>query len=256
MQDTSFLTNMFDLTGRTALVTGSSRGIGRSIALALGRAGATVIFHGSKPSTKLTATVAEARGLGIDCRETTADLTDLSQVQAWAESCVREFPPDILVLNASVQKYMTLESLDEEESTRKITANVQAGLALIRAILPRLERQNWGRVITIGSVNQWRPSPRLLVYAATKSAQATLVRSLATSHAGNGVTFNNIAPGIINTDRKTEVLSNTETAKQLLRQIPVARFGEPDDFAGIALLLASNAGAYINGADIPVTGGF
>jgi len=255
MTDTIFLTNMFDLTGRTALVTGSSRGIGRSIALVLGRAGATVVFHGSRPSAKLSATVAEARGLGIDCRETTADLTDLLQVQAWAESCAREFPPDILVLNASVQKYMTLESLEEEESSREITANVQAGLVLIRAFLPRLESQRWGRIITVGSVNQWRPTPRLLVYAATKSAQATLVRSLATSHSANGVTFNNIAPGIIDTDRNAEALADADTAQRLLRQIPVARFGQPDDLAGIALLLASNAGAYINGADIPVTGG-
>jgi NAD(P)-dependent dehydrogenase (short-subunit alcohol dehydrogenase family) len=255
MQDSAFLAKMFDLTGRTALVTGSSRGIGRSIAMTLGRAGARVVFHGSRPTEKLSATVAEARAFGLDCLEMTADLTDLGQVRRLAEDCARECPPDILVLNASAQKYMTLEDLADDEIDREFAANVEAGLILIRHLLPHLENQGWGRVITIGSVNQWRPTPRLLVYAATKSAQLTLVRSLAGSHAAHNVTFNNIAPGIIDTDRNAQALADKDTAEKLLSQIPAARFGQPDDIAGLALLLASEAGAYINGADIPVTGG-
>ena len=112
-----------------------------------------------------------------------------------------------------------------------------------------------GRVVALGSVNQWRQSPRLPIYAATKSAISNLIQNCARKYAADGITFNTIAPGVIATDRNTEALADQEIVEKLLTVIPAKRFGLAEDCAGIALLLASDAGSYITGCDIPVAGG-
>lgn len=246
------LQTMFDLTGRTALVTGSSRGIGKAIAFALGRAGAVVTFHASAPSEVLDATLSEARSLGIRCDAVTVNLSCPEAVASFAS---RMTSPDILVLNASVQKYMTVESFDGSEFEREMNTNLRSGYLLVQAVLPAMREKGFGRILSVGSVNQWKQAPRLTLYAASKCAQTAMILSLARSHAAFGITANNIAPGVIATDRNREALADTETVAKLLDQIPIRRFGTPNDLAGIALLLASSAGDYINGADIPVTGG-
>lgn len=243
---------MFDLSGRVALVTGSSRGIGRAIALTLGQAGAKVVFHGSRPSKALTATLEEARGMGISCESVTADLSDMDSTRRLLEQVET---PDILVLNASLQKYMTIEDFDDEEFDREFITNVKSCCVMMRKMIPEMRRRGFGRVITIGSVNQYRPSPRLIMYSATKSALCTVAMALARTCAGDGVTVNNISPGCIATDRNAETLSDEDTRLRILDAIPAHRIGVAEDIAGTALLLASPAGSYITGADIPVTGG-
>ena len=110
-------------------------------------------------------------------------------------------------------------------------------------------------MVALGSVNQWRQSPRLPIYAATKSAISNLIQNCARKYAADGITFNTIAPGVIATDRNTEALADQEIVAKLLTVIPAKRFGLAEDCAGIALLLASDAGSYITGCDIPVAGG-
>lgn len=246
------LQKLFSLEGHTALVTGSSRGIGRAIALTLGQAGARVIFHASKPSAKLDATVAEARAQNIDCLSATANLSDPDFLPALMASIPM---PDILVLNASAQQYMHVEDFEPVEFTREFNTNVYAGTLLIKETLPSMKEKKFGRIITIGTVNEWKPAPRLASYAASKAAMTNIIEGCAKAYASYGITCNSVAPGVIDTDRNAEVLANPDLVAKLLSLIPASRFGQPIDLAGTVLLLASPAGAYITGANIPVTGG-
>ncbi len=244
--------NLFDLTGRTALVTGSSRGIGRAIALTLGEAGASVIFHGTRPAETLEKTLDEARSRGISCRVATGDIGKTEEVAAIVKEAGS---PDIVVLNASVQMYLPVMEFEEEEFRRSYDTNLRSAFQFIKAFLPGMRERHWGRFISIGSVNQWKQSPRLPIYASTKSALVNLMMNCARQFAGDGVTFNNIAPGIIETDRNRVTLADPEMVPRLKAQVPAGWFGKPEDCAGAALLFASDAGAYITGADLPVAGG-
>lgn len=242
----------FDLTGRTAFVTGSSRGIGNAIAMMLGRAGASVIFHGTRPTGNLSHALEEAKKAGIDCRAVTGDIGRSEDVAAIVKEAGK---PDIVVLNASVQMYLPVTEFAEEEFFRSYSTNLRSSFQFIKAFLPGMQERKWGRFISIGSVNQWKQSPRLPIYASTKSAQVNLMMNCARQFARDGVTFNNIAPGIIETDRNRVTLADPEMVPMLKAQVPAGYFGQPEDCAGAALLLASDAGAYITGADIPVAGG-
>ncbi len=246
------LKSCFDLTGKTALVTGSSRGIGKAMAGLLGEAGAKVWFHAHSPSVNLAQTVADAKSRGIDCDSVAADISTLEGCQAILQAVPAV---DILILNASVQTYQTMAEFEPEEFTREYNTNVRSSFCLVKGYLPSMVKAGFGRIITIGSVNQWKQSPRLCVYASTKSAAVNMVMNVARSYAKFGITANNIAPGVIATDRNKEALGDPATAAKLLDAIPAGRFGHPADCAGLALLLASDAGSYITGADIPVAGG-
>lgn len=247
---------MFDLSGRVALVTGSSRGIGLGIALALAKAGAKLVFHGSAPSAKLDQAVAAAKALGAEAVGVTADLGDSAAVARLAQEATAAFGQlDILVQNASVQDYVTIEKFTDAEFDREYHCNLRSTFELIQALLPDMEARGWGRVLTIGSVNQMKPAARLTIYSSTKSAMVNLVLNLARNHSAKGVTFNNIAPGVILTDRNAKVLSDEEFSAKIMASIPAGRFGQVEDCAPLALLLCSEAGSYISGADIPVAGG-
>ena len=246
----------FDLTGRVVLITGSSRGIGRAIALKFAEAGANVIVHGSRSGENLSQTVAEINSTGSKAIEIVADLSDIHQARELAKKAVNAFGGiDILVLNASIQSYMTVEEFDELEFEKEYAVNLKSSFELIKAILPHMKSQKWGRVLSIGSVNQWKQNPRLAIYSTTKSAQVNLIMNCAREYSKCGITFNNLAPGIISTDRNRETLANEEVRQKLIKMIPANRFGNPEDCVGPALLLCSQVGAYITGADIPVTGG-
>ena len=162
---------------------------------------------------------------------------------------------DILVLNASAQAYMTVEDFDAAEFEREYRTNVQSTFELVKAFLPGMRERRFGRIIALGSVNQHRPSPRLAVYAGTKAAQANLILGLARDNAEFGITANNVAPGVITTDRNSAVLSDAKKAEEIRKVIPAGRFGTAEDCAGLILLLASEAGSYITGEDITIDGG-
>lgn len=244
--------DQFKLTGRRALVTGSSRGIGKAIAMALGEAGAEVIFHGTARTEKLDAAYAEAKSAGIKAEMATADLAKPEEVERLAEEIGSV---DILILNASVQKYQSIEKYEAEEFSWQFQVNVASTLKLIEVFLPSMRDKQWGRVVVIGSVNHFRPAARLPIYSATKSALDSIIRNAAVSHSKYGVTFNTLSPGVIATDRNAAALANPEMVDMLMKAIPAKRFGKSEDCAGTALLLCSEAGSYITGANIPVTGG-
>ena len=244
--------NRFDLTGRRALVTGSSRGIGRSIAMALGRAGAEVLFHGASDSPALGEAVAAARAAGVSASKIVGDLGDSDAVRGIAAEAAA---PDILVLNASVQSYGRIETFDDAEFDRMVRTNLRSSFQLARLLGPLMAERGWGRIVSIGSVNQGHPAPRLAIYAATKAAQKNLMLTAAKEWAARGVTVNTVTPGVITTDRNAKILSDPSFADSLRESIPARRFGTAEDCAGIVLALCSDACSYITGADISVDGG-
>ena len=250
---------LFDLGGRRALVTGARRGIGRAIAGGLAAQGAEVAVHHA-PTAEETAeaarVVATIAGRGGKARAFAADFAEPGSGTKLATHLETTFGPiDILVLNASIELLEPPERISTEHFDRQIGINLRAPLELLQVILPGMKRRGWGRVVTIGSVQQQKPHPEMLIYAGTKSAQLNWVRNLARHIGGGGVTVNNLAPGAIWTERNDRFLSDPAYREPLEKTIPLGRVGEPDDLVGAALLLCSEAGRYIHGADILVDGG-
>lgn len=244
----------YELTGKIALVTGSSRGIGRAAGLRLASLGAKVIFHGAKESGKLRSAVAEA---GPGAAFQAADFGDMDAVAALADTLKRRGPhPDILVLNASVQSYTGLDNFDGAEFLRMFQANVESSCILLRELLPEMRRKRSGRVIFVGSINGVKPASRLAVYGATKAALMNIAKTAAMENAPYGITVNTVLPGVIETDRNAAILSDVAFAGRLREEIPMHRFGTAEECAGAIAFLASDAAAYITGAELPVAGGW
>lgn len=237
---------------KTALVTGSSRGIGRAIAIRLAQDGYRVIIHGAGNIAKAEETkqIIEQNG-GVAVVEM-ADLCNVNETKAFAE---RIGNVDALVLNASLQFETYLESITPEDMLSHYTCNAVSSLILIQHFVPLMKQQKWGRIVTIGSVNEKKPIPKLMAYSMSKAAQTNMVLSLAPQVAEHGITVNNVAPGVIYTDRNVEALSDPEYAKKVADSIPVGFYGEPEDCAGIVSLLCSDEGRYITGQNIFVDGG-
>ena len=246
----------FRLNGRTALVTGARREIGRAIALILAGAGARVAVHHAgtaEEARDAAAVVAEIRdaggqaeAFGQDFAVDDAGLSLAAAVTGWS-------PVDILVLNASIELVEDYRAITREHFDRQIAVNLRTTLELLQTLVPAMAERGWGRVVTIGSVQQERPHPSMLVYAGTKAAQLNWTLNLARQFGGQGVTVNNLAPGAILTARNREQMKTEGAA--LAARIPVGRLGTPDDLAGAALLLCSDAGRYISGTNLFVDGG-
>lgn len=249
---------MFSLKGRKALVTGSSRGIGRAIAFALARAGAHVVLHGSKSSSALDATVAAAKAEGLSVSMATSAIGSAEELAEMKKQLELQGDAniDILVLNASTQCYMKVHEFDSAAFEEMFRTNLASCFQLINQYVPYMKEQGWGRIISIGSVNQERPAGRLSVYAATKAAQLNLMKTCAVDFAPFGITVNTITPGVIHTDRNAKTLSDDAFVQQVLTKIPAGRLGAAEDCAGAAVFLASDAASYVIGTDIVVAGGF
>lgn len=239
---------MFRLDGKTALVTGSTQGIGLGIAKAFVESGAKVIVHCSKDLVKAERIKSEIGAY----RAVVGDLSSSDEVRGLYE---KTGGVDILVTNASLQLPMPWEEVGEAELDRQIAVNFKSTYLLMQLYTPYMKEQKFGRIITIGSVQQRKPHEKMTVYAATKCAVMSLVSSVAPKLAPYGITVNNIAPGAINTPRNALSLSDENYKKQVEAKIPAGRIGDVKDVAGAAVLLASNEGSYIVGADIPVDGG-
>lgn len=240
------------MNGKKALVTGSSRGIGRAIAIKLAKDGYDIILHyaGNEKKAKETELMIKENGGNVTVIK--ADLCDINAVKALAE---KMGDIDVLVLNASLQYRNKWENITLDETKNQLTCNFVASLMLIQSAVPYMKKQKWGRIVTIGSVQEAKPHPDMLVYSASKAAQTNMVKSLSLQLAGDGITVNNVAPGVIYTDRNVDALSDPEYAKKVTDSIPVGFYGEPEDCAGIVSLLCSNEGRYITGQNIFVDGG-
>lgn len=247
---------MFDLHGKTALITGSNRGIGRSILLAYALYGADVILHCRKPNERADQVIRQAEANGVRCYAVYADLSERDGPDRLYDG-IKELGlnVDILVLGASIEIRNEWTKITDEEFDLQLNTNLRSPMKLMQKFIPDMQARRWGRVITMGSVQQVKPIPPMLVYSALKAAQYNMVLSLAPQIAPDGVTINNLAPGAIRTDRNAEALSDPAYEAHVQSLIPVRYIGQPDDIAAIAVYLASEESKYMTGENIIIAGG-
>jgi len=238
-------------------VTGGKSGIGRGIALALAQRGADIVLHhsGDREGALAVCGLVERTGRAADALE--ADFTAAGAVETLARSVLeRHGPVDILIANAAIERRGSWQEIDPAHIEAHVAANFTSLLLLAQALVPEMSARGWGRVVAIGSVLAKRPRAETVVYAAMKAAQLTAIRALAREVAGQGVTMNVVSPGAIKTERNAQLYADAGFRRAVEAKIPVGRAGRPEDCVGPVLLLCSDAGGYITGADIPVDGGW
>lgn len=237
---------------KKALVTGSSRGIGRAIAIKLASDGYKVFVHcaGNTQKAEETKQIIEKNG-GV-AEVVQANLCDLEQTKTIFKQ-IGEV--DVLVLNASLQYRNAWQNITEKECYEQLNCNFVSSMLLIQDAVEYMKSQKWGRIVTIGSVQEAKPHPDMLIYSASKAAQTNMMQSLSLQLAEFGITVNNVAPGVIHTDRNVSALADEEYRKKVVASIPLGFYGEPKDIAGIVSLLCSDEGRYITGQNIFVDGG-
>lgn len=247
---------MFDLHGKTALVTGSSRGIGRAILLALASHGATVIMHCRKPCASGDETLSKLQQMDASCYAVYADLSQIDGANDLSAQVDQlGLKVDILFLNASVELRREWTQITDAEFDLQMNTNFRSSIKLLQKFVPPMQERKWGRVITMGSVQQRKPHEAMLVYSASKMALCNTCISLAPQLAPDGVTINNLAPGAVRTDRNAEALSDPAYDEKVRNLIPMKYIGVPEDIAGIAVFMASEESKYMTGQDIYVDGG-
>ncbi|MGQ2953838.1 MAG: SDR family NAD(P)-dependent oxidoreductase [Agrobacterium sp.] len=251
------LESVFGLKGRTALVTGSSRGIGAAIAEGLAGAGARVILHGVKPGAA-AAVQQRIVASGGTAQELAGDLSEAGAGRDLIERAEAIAPVDILVINASAQINAVLSELTPDDLAFQLAVNLGSTVDMLQAALPRMAARKWGRVVSIGSVNQLRPKGIVTAYAATKAAQHNLIQSQARDYARDNVLLNTLAPGLIDTDRNAHRRDeDPEGWAEYVRTLNwMGRAGQPEEMVGAAIFLSSQACSFMTGETVLMTGGY
>jgi NAD(P)-dependent dehydrogenase (short-subunit alcohol dehydrogenase family) len=251
------MSGLFSLDGRRALVTGANSGIGRAIALGLAAHGADLILHHFGGGEHAATLRDEAVAQGRDAAILEADFTQPGAAEKLTKGLLlEERPVDILIANAALERRAPWTEVTPEFLEAHVAANVASLLTLTQGLVPPMAERGWGRVVAMGSVMAQRPRAETVVYAALKSAQLTAVRAIAREVAGRGVTMNVVSPGAIETERTAERYADPAFRSAVVAKIPAGRAGRPEDLVGAVVLLCSDAGSYITGADIPVNGGW
>jgi len=241
---------MFDLTGKTALVTGASGGIGGAIAKALHRQGAAVVLSG----TRAEALEALKSELGERAYAAVCDLADTASVEALPKAAEAAAGPiDILVNNAGITRDNLSMRMSNEEWDQVIAVDLTAAFRLSRAVLRGMMKKRWGRIVSITSVVGATGNPGQVNYAAAKAGLVGMTKSIAAEVASRNITVNCVAPGFVATPM-TDVLSE-DLKKALLGRIPAGRLGLPEDIAASVVYLASNEAGYITGQTLHANGG-
>lgn len=247
---------MFDLKGKVAVVTGSSRGIGRSIAECMAKAGARVVVSSRK--IEACETVVEAiRAAGGEAVAVACNVSDKAQLQGLVDTAVQTWGRlDILVCNAAVNPYFgPMQTMPEESYDKIMSCNVKANFLLCNMAAPRMAEAGGGSILIVSSIGGNQGSGTLGVYGISKAADFALTRNLAIEHGPKGIRANCIAPGLIKTDFSRALWQNEQLLKNVEEGTPVRRIGVPDDIGGVAVFLSSRAAAYITGQTLVVDGG-
>ncbi len=242
------------LTGKTALITGAARGIGKQIALVYAREGANIAFTDLELNEQAQATRDEIAALGVKVQFYASDAADFEAAHKVVEQVIADFGRlDILVNNAGITRDTLLMRMTEEQWDQVIQVNLKSAFNFTHAVTPVMMRQRSGSIISLSSVVGINGNAGQANYAASKAGIIALTKSVAKELGSRGVRANAIAPGFILTDM-TKALSE-ETLKQFVSLIPMKRGGEPEEVAKVALFLASDLSSYVSGQVIQVNGG-
>ncbi|QEH36146.1 3-oxoacyl-[acyl-carrier-protein] reductase FabG [Aquisphaera giovannonii] len=249
------LSKLFDLTGRVALVTGGSKGLGKAMAIGLAEAGAGVVIA-SRHEEELRAAAREIRSAGTAGVEyVVSDLSLRGEADTLAQKAIEAMGRvDILINNAGVNTPQAIDEMKDEVWDRVLELNLTSCMALTRALSPYMKERKWGRIVHLSSIMGLTSAAARNPYSATKSALLGLARASANDLGSFGITVNCIAPGPMLTDMPMSVLSK-EKQDEFAQGTALLRWGRPDELVGPVLLLASDAGSYITGSVLVVDGG-
>jgi 2-deoxy-D-gluconate 3-dehydrogenase len=251
---TNWLQSQFSLTGKTALVTGASKGIGASIAIAMAQAGADVVLVG-RSQDSLSATRTAIENLGRTTETLIADVESRDQIAAAFKS-IEQLNVEIVVNNAgSISRAPAIET-SLEDWDRIIDTNLNSVFQISQLCAKSMLAKGHGRIINIASLLSFQGGINVPAYTASKHAVAGVTKALANEWGAKGVTVNAIAPGYISTDNTQALRNDADRNTSILARIPIGRWGTPEDLAAVAVFLASPAAAYINGEIITVDGGW
>ena len=250
--------NLFDLSGRVAIVTGSSRGIGRAIAERFAEHGAKVAISSRKldACAEVTAALNAKHGAGTAIA-VAANISSKEALQRLVDETVRELGPvDVLVCNAaSNPHYGPMAGISDEQFRKVLDNNILSNHWLIGMVAPGMIERRSGSIVIVSSIGGLRGSPIIGAYCVSKAADLQLARNLAVEYGPNNVRVNCIAPGLIRTDFARALWEDAELLKRRSETTPLRRIGEPNEIAGAAVFLASAAGSFVTGQTIVVDGG-
>jgi 2-deoxy-D-gluconate 3-dehydrogenase len=244
----------FDLSGRTAVVTGASKGIGLGIATGLVNAGASLVGLQRSPLPAELVRLGEERGSTV--QHLPVDLSDESAVAAAIDGALALGDVDILVNNAGTQIRHDAVEFPLSDFDTVLAINMRAVFQLCQGFAPAMLERGWGRIVNITSVLSFQGGYRVPAYAASKGAVTQLTKALSNEWVGRGVTVNAVAPGYIDTEMNVALIADPERNAQISARIPAGRWGTGDDLAGAVVFLSSDAAGYVSGIVLPVDGGW
>lgn len=248
------MTQPFDLTGKVALVTGANTGLGQGIAIALAEAGADIAAAGIVPADE---TAEKVKALGRKFINIDANLITIEPVDRIIKETLEGLGGlDILVNNAGLIRRADAVEFSEKDWDDVMNVNIKSAFFMSQAAGKHFIAQGYGKIINIASMLSFQGGIRVPSYTASKSGIAGITRLLANEWAAKGVNINAIAPGYMSTDNTAQIRADEARNKSILDRIPAARWGDPADLGGTAVFLASRASDYVNGAVIPVDGGW
>lgn len=251
----SQMKSLFDLSGKTALITGSTSGMGKAIANAMGLHGAKVVIS-SNDTAGVIETVEEFRAEDIEAIGVECDMSSKTDIDTLFQQTIQTFGKiDILVNCVGIASVGSFLEINQENFEQTMAVNLQAAIYLTKLILPQMQVQRDGTIIYLASIAGVRGNKMLGLYGVSKAGLIELARNLAVEFGPDNIRVNTISPGMINTPFSESLIKNEAFMEKRLSQTPLRRVGEVEEIAGVAVMLASKAGGFITGQNIIVDGG-